>query len=261
MRWMIMTMALVALALVAGCESVEHLPPRTPGGSVPPYTPGGADGGAGDAGYGDPLLVVGRVCRIVDLRYPTYCQQYPDMSGIRVAEPSTGAYTMTTTSGDFTLDLTELAGTSSVAVEVGYGDIDFISSVIWLDLSSGGSVSAQVPIVDAQAWNDLLTALAVVVPAGTGTIAVYLRRNNMPVIGGQVVSPSPVYGIYTDNGGVYDWLPDGYTGGAGTALLFGVRPPSGDFAAIDESAIVTREIVGAPVREDAITFLSVDLSY
>lgn len=259
MRWLIL-----ALAFCAACESIEHLPPRGPGGNLPPVGTNPGDAGPGDAypgGDGAPLLVAGRLCHIEDLRYPLVCSAYADMSGITVSVQGYGQ-TIASSNGSFVLDLSALAGQQSVVLEAGFYDSAHVPSVVELDLSTGTSLSVNVPIMDATAWNDLLGVLDVQMLAGTGTIAVYLREYGQSLIGGQVLSTSSAYGVFYDSGGAQTWTQGGATGSAGAALLVSVSElDGGDLTAVNSTGSVLRSAYGVPVKQDALTFVTMDLSY
>jgi hypothetical protein len=250
-----------ALALFfIGCTAPEHYPPG--GGGLPP--PGGdvqrgPDAGAYDAyerGDASASQLVGRVCRITDLRYPTRCAQNPDMSGIEVRVQGSESYAVTAQNSRFVLDLG--APQAAVTLNVAFGGGEYVSSVLPLQLDYGTIQNLFVPIVDADAWQTLLTDLDVQVPDGTGAIATYLTYRDSPEPGVQVSNVSATAGIYYDYGVVPYWVEGGATGAAGATLIFGVNEPVAELTASSLDNLVN-VVADIPVTGGAITFISAEL--
>ena len=246
-----MSLAVFAFA----CVDAEQLP-TGPGGGLPPggssgMTDAGANGGDNNTG-----LITGRVCRIVNLHTPTACAQNPDMSKIAVTTQGGTAQTVTALNGSFVLDVGPVAPTTRVVVQAGAQG--FQTTLLPLR-AEDSFTNILVPIVDAQAWTDLLAGIGVIVAQETGSLAVYFSLNSVPLDGVLVNNVVARSGIFYDNGnGPLDWTITDPTGLGGTVLVFGVDRPAVSFTARDRDKGDVRDVANAPVGSDTVTFLTIE---
>lgn len=245
----------LALGTAPACTVRDRPPPGPGGGGTGPNGSGGDGDPDASPPDGQPVLLTGQACRIIDLRDPLGCVQFADMSGITVTIQGRAVSVDTDVDGLFSI---ELASSAGVVLDVrGPG---FEPTVLPLRPQDGFD-GVVVPVVDSTAWLDLLTALDVLIPQGTGSLAIYLYQDGFPVVGGEVVDISDSFGVFYEAGNSpLSWITASLTGASGAALAFGVNVPVTDFTAIDGVGAVTAVVDNVPVASDAITFVTVDLT-
>ena len=122
------------------------------------------------------------------------------------------------------------------------------------DLRSG---PPSVPLISNLDWEDLLAALGTPEPLGTGTIAVYVRTGQTPVVGAQVVADTSP--IFYDAGAATQWTLNGLTGSMGTALIFGSPAGDASFKVIGPGNQTTIDVTHVPVVAESTTFIFIGL--
>lgn len=245
---------LALIPTLAGCPADERLPPAPPGtggGTGAMGTIDASDGSGGDGG----TLATGRVCRLVDMRSPTSCAQLADMSGIPVAEQG-GAPVLTAVDGSFALPAIR---PDQLVIEAARATAGYQQSVVPV-LRSGQPDGIVVPVADSSAWQSLVRTLDLVVPDGTGVIAVYLHEQGVPAPDYLVTNVSAAGGVIYNAGGPLDWLFDSLTGPTGAALVLGVSAPTAELTITDVEGTRFLVIGDIPVSLDAITFINIDSS-
>jgi hypothetical protein len=242
MRW-----ACLLAVLAFGCEADDR-GPGSPGGG------GNGGGGDGDRDAGGDGVketpITGSVCQIVDFRAPDNCANV-NLSGVEIAARDGGT---ATASADGTFSLARPSASTAILEITGAAHR---RSIVEIPLPDGGAGDVALPLVSTATMDELLAALEVIEPDGTGTLAIYVREDGDPQRGAEIIPPEGAFAPFYDAGGPLDWDQLGATGAAGAALVFGTTAP-GDatFTVITGSEIVD---LTAPVLEAAVTFVVVDL--
>jgi hypothetical protein len=235
----------VSLAWATGCaRDLDRARDRGGGTGGGGNQPGngrdaGDDGASGSA-------ISGTLCRLTDLRFFEVCAR-TDLSGIDVGIRGSAATALTDSDGAFSIDA---PASGPIVLEVGFATPD-IKNVVYE--VAAGSLVATVPVVLQADYAELLDALLVFEPDGTGSMAVYARDGASAVTDVEVIGPPGSQAPFYDAGSALEWSQLGLTGVGGAALIFAVGDE--DRAALSmidsENASVDLD---PPIEDGALTF-------
>jgi hypothetical protein len=165
--------------------------------------------------------ISGTICQITDLRTPTACASEP--SGVGVSIDGTAIATTSTAGGAFELPLGDGIGNGVVYLAVGAASPTYHPSLVPVVVDGDGASGISLPVVTELIYGQLLTALDVVEPSGTGTIVLYLLDGPTPAQGATVIGPADAsFAPRYDTANPQLWVTDLGTGTFGATLLFGV---------------------------------------
>lgn len=252
-------LAALTVAIAAGCQETSDRPPVRPGGGGGGGTITRPDAGTEPDG-GEVGTVSGRICPVVDLRFPTVCDGTQDPEGVRVDERVSGEFALAGATGLFTV---ATDGGASTVLLAGGQDLSQRDSVIPVALASGSASGVGVPIMSLVDYDLLAADLGVAEADDTASVVVYVRAGGLPLTGVEAVAPAGSAATFydDDDGGVWD--PLGETESAGAVLFYGVPVEAGQsgttsFTLIDDTGSVSRQ-VDAPVVANTTTFLRVEM--
>lgn len=236
---------MLALALVA-CSGADPV-------DVP------ADAGIADASPFDTTDIQGRVCSVIDLRYPWACPPAGSVGGISVRERILDQEVITGTDGLFGFDLPSNARDSIFEV---LGD-DRVPVLVEALAANVGNVIA--PVISLGPWQGYLAvmnggdqemdAYAYVLVAVIGNDGERIERSS-------IVPPQGHVGeTYYNLGDAFVWDTVGFTSTTGVALLTGVPVEENRITLTvrgpDDADVKT---VDVEVEAGTLSFVSVELN-
>jgi hypothetical protein len=232
--------ALLVAAAAAGCHGhTEAAPP-----------PDAYD-------WGD-VAIIGRVCSVIDFRYPYGCPAGQAVSGLEVEAVGSGASVTTIGDGSFGLDA---GGSDAVVLRVSDPAGGRLVSLAPVTLVNGRARDVIVPVVSTVVWQQFTAYLGATNDATRDTLILKLDYGGMPASGVFVTPATDTSGpIYYDAGGAFDWSQTNGTTDHGVAIVNGVAasaPASMGLRDVVHGLLITENNV--PVEQGALTFMRVDL--
>ena len=233
-------MLVAALAVAAGCHGhAAETPP-----------PDAYD-------WGD-VAIIGRVCSVIDFRYPYGCPAGQAVSGLEVEAVGSGAQVTTVGDGSFGLDVT---GSDAVVLRVSDPAGGRQVSLVPVTLVNGRARDVIVPMVSTAVWQQFTAYLGASIDGTRDTSIFKLDYNGMPASGVFVSPMTDTTGpIYYDAGGAFDWSQTNGTTDHGVAIVTGVSaaaPATMGLRDVVHGLLITENNV--PVEQGALTFMLVDL--
>lgn len=235
--------ALIAgLLLLVACDDGLEMFPVSPGGGGGSSGTGFIDAGIRDDGGGDSGLTIrGCVCRLLDARFPTRCEN----TGSGNLVVSLDNFTATTDDdGSFTI----ARPTSTNLVWRVFGD-----TVVFPSAMSFGTTTT-IPALDLGLYEDMIAASEVAPQAGDGQIIAQVKRGNTPLVN-VTATTMPVADavIQYDSGSATNWSSDA-TGQQGVIWVPGVAGANAQLD-VQENATPLEPITGIPLFPDTVTFV------
>lgn len=208
--------------------------------------------------WGD-VAIIGRVCSVIDFRYPYGCPAGQAVSGLDVEAVGSGASVTTIDDGSFGLDA---SGSDTVALRVSDPAGGRVVSLAPVTLVNGRARDVIVPVVSTEVWQQFTAYLGAPTDATRDTVLFKLDYGGMPASGVFVQPTTDTTGpIYYDAGGAFDWSTSNGTTDHGVAIVNGVAasaPASMGLRDVVHGLQITEN--GVPVEPGALTFMLVDLS-
>ncbi len=242
--------ALLAVVVLAACQSsVDDYPPR-PGNGGPTQV---GEGSSGDAGTGDGGVgITGRLCILRDLRKVADCDATKDASRLSVTLGTKRPSSAPTKVGVFT-----------IPDQLGTGLVWRVTGATIVPTVMPFGTDTVIPVVPDDLYNDLLVSNRMTIPAeGQGSVVVRVVRGAAPAAGVAATSTlvsANVVPLYDADNSALDWRQIGPTQGAGIVWFPGVNVTT------TPARITLTPMVGAAVtlstsvETGAITFVTQDL--
>jgi hypothetical protein len=192
------------VAQLAACEPTDEMLPLNPGG-------GGGTGSqflpdAATTDFDASPFITGRVCYLLsNLQTPGTCAPEQGDFGIRLGSSET------TTAIDGTFTIMRPPSTTGLYWQVSRGDV--ITSAIKF------GAATTLPVLDALAYQEMVTAMQPIVIVGDGAVMVRVRHAGAAVSGATVAAqPAPESSVYYDGASDLAWESDA-TGTYGVAWI------------------------------------------
>lgn len=207
--------------------------------------------------WGD-VAIIGRVCSVIDFRYPYGCPAGQAVSGLEVEAVGSAASVTTVADGSFGLDV---AGSDAVVLRVSDPAGGRLVSLAPVTLVNGHARDVIVPVVSTVVWQQFTAYLGATVDGARDTSIFKLDYGGAPASGVFVTPATDTTGpIYYDAGGAFDWSKTNGTTDHGVAIVNGVSaaaPASMGLRDVVHGLLITESNV--PVEQGALTFMLVDL--
>jgi hypothetical protein len=186
--------------------------------------------------WGD-VAIIGRVCSVIDFRYPYGCPAGQAVSGL------------------------DVAGSDAVVLRVSDPAGGRLVSLAPVTLVNGHARDVIVPVVSTVVWQQFTAYLGATVDGARDTSIFKLDYGGAPASGVFVTPATDTTGpIYYDAGGAFDWSKTNGTTDHGVAIVNGVSaaaPASMGLRDVVHGLLITESNV--PVEQGALTFMLVDL--
>lgn len=182
--------------------------------------PGEPDAGIADASPFDQNDIQGRVCGVIDLRFPWACPAAASVAGLEVTETVLGESVTTAADGRFGFDIVD--GARELVLEM-TGD-DRMSSLV--QVAPDALTEIVLPAIALGPWQSYLVQFDEQAPT-LGDLAYVLVAMESAqaerVEGAIVVGPADMVGkVFYNLGDAFTWADVGQTSSTGVAVLTGV---------------------------------------
>lgn len=194
--------------------------------------------------------VTGRVCIVVDLRYPRECPGGQDVSGFTVEELGTGLQTVTEADGAFRIETPE--DLSLAVLRVAQGRTDRRMGIVSVDPQRDEIV---VPVIATPVWTSYVTTMG-----GTDDPTRAALHASYPPPGAiiAVASVPDANQVFYNQGNAFAWAPTppGDQTVAILALGLATQSASITITGVDDSQHVVSDL---PLEANAITWVDLPL--
>ena len=193
-------------------------------------------------------MLRGRVCAVIDLRYPTQCPNAQDVDGLPVAEAESGQVTHTDDIGEFSM---EIAGEQERAIVILDEDTR-MTSLVPVRLEGGAADDVVVPVITRILWGVYLNNFGASDDPTRADLHLSFGVEGMPLASVSVEGATQV--IY-NRGQEFDWGSTPPADAAFAAIVLGAPPDAQVTVTVVDLADHRTDVTAVPVAAGAITYL------